>query len=178
MNPNHPQPTGVERRFNDDEIIVSKTDAKGHITYANDVFLRIAGYTEQEVLGEPHSIIRHPAMPKCVFKLLWETIEAGEELFAYVINMAKNGDHYWVFAHVTPTFRDDGQIVGYHSSRRVPNPTAVTTIQGLYAELLEVEQSADTAKEGMQQAFDALVGRLEGMELEYAEFAFALELPA
>ncbi|MBT3307547.1 MAG: PAS domain S-box protein [Alphaproteobacteria bacterium] len=78
--------TGVERFFEDDEIIVSKTDLKGRVTYANRVFLRLAGYTEQEVLGQPHSIIRHPEMPRCVFKLLWDTLEDGKEIFAYVIN--------------------------------------------------------------------------------------------
>ncbi len=68
------------------------------------MFLTIAGYTEREVLGQPHSMIRHPDMPRGVFALLWETIASGSEIFAYVVNLAKNGDHYWVFAHVTPTF--------------------------------------------------------------------------
>ena len=96
--------TGVERTFGEDEIIVSKTDLTGRITYANDVFLRISGYAEAEVLGQPHSIIRHPGTPRAVFSLLWRTIESGREIFAYVVNRAKNGDHYWVLAHVTPTF--------------------------------------------------------------------------
>ena len=69
-----PYVTGKEAFFGDDEIIVSKTDLKGHITYANDVFLKIAGYTEAEVLGRPHNLIRHPDMPRCVYKLLWDTI--------------------------------------------------------------------------------------------------------
>ena len=98
------RPTAVERTFKEDEIIVSKTDLKGIITYANRTFLEVAMYSEDEVLGQPHSLIRHPDMPRCVFKLLWDTIQGGEEIFAYVKNMAKNGDYYWVFAHVTPTF--------------------------------------------------------------------------
>ena len=102
-------PTGVERFFPEDEVIVSKTDFKGRITYANETFLNIAGFTEDEILGQPHSIIRHPDMPRCVFKLLWDTIKARSEIFAYVLNMAKNGDHYWVFAHVTPTFDASGK---------------------------------------------------------------------
>jgi PAS domain S-box-containing protein len=97
--------TGVERTFVENEIIVSKTDLKGRITYANDVFIKLAGFTETELLGQPHSIIRHPEMPRCVFKLLWDTIAEGGEIFAYVVNRSKNGDHYWVFAHVTPTVR-------------------------------------------------------------------------
>ena len=87
-------PTGVERSFSPDEIIVSKTDTKGIITYANKIFLDIAGYTEDEVLGKPHNMIRHPDMPRCIFELLWQTIQQKKEIFAYVVNMAKNGDHY------------------------------------------------------------------------------------
>ena len=75
-----PQPTGVERTFDREEIIVSKTDLTGNITYANDVFIRMAGYTEEELLGAPHSIIRHPDMPRAVFQLLWDTIGSGEEI--------------------------------------------------------------------------------------------------
>ena len=118
MSAARPHLTGVERTFGDDEIIVSKTDTKGRITYANRVFQQVAGYTEDELLGKAHSIVRHPDMPRCVFKFLWDTIGAGNEVFAYVLNKAKNGDHYWVFAHVTPTFDDHGRIISYHSNRR------------------------------------------------------------
>ena len=90
--------TGVERFFDDDEIIVSKTDLKGIITYGNSVFYRLAGYTEKELIGVNHNVIRHPDMPRAVFKLLWDTLAEGREIFAYVVNRAKNGDHYWVFA--------------------------------------------------------------------------------
>lgn len=89
-------PTGVERFFREDEVIVSKTDLKGRLTYVNRVFINISGYQEPELLGEPHSLIRNPEMPRSVFKLLWDTIGAGREIFAYVNNMSKNGDHYWV----------------------------------------------------------------------------------
>ena len=111
-------PTGVARPFEEEEIIVSKTDLKGRITYANDVFVRISQYPLRELMGAPHSLIRHPNMPRCVFKLLWDTIEAKKEIFAYVLNLAKSGDHYWVFAHVTPSFDGNNNIIGYHSSRR------------------------------------------------------------
>ena len=86
--------TGKERFFADDELIVSKTDLKGRITYANNLFLEIADYSEKEVLGQPHSLIRHPDMPRSIFKLLWDTIQGGSEIFAYVINGTKFGDHY------------------------------------------------------------------------------------
>jgi PAS domain S-box-containing protein len=166
--------TGVERTFRTDEIIVSKTDTKGRIIYANEVFLRVAGFTEREILGKPHSIIRHPAMPRCVFKLLWDTIEAGNEIFAYVLNRARNGDHYWVLAHVTPTFDAAGNIISYHSNRRVPGREAVAKAEGLYAELLAIEESSPDRKTGMEASFNAMVGKLEALGVPYDEFVFAL----
>lgn len=86
--------TGHERTFPEHEIIVSKTDPRGRMTYVNDIFLLVSGYAEDELIGEPHSKIRHPHMPRCVFKLLWDTILSGREIFAYVNNRAKSGDHY------------------------------------------------------------------------------------
>lgn len=166
--------TGRERTFAEDEIIVSKTDLKGRITYANEVFLRVAGYTEEEILGKPHNIIRHPDMPRCVFKLLWDTIQAGNEIFAYVINLAKPGDHYWVFAHVTPTFNDDGEIIGYHSSRRVPDRSVVATIKSLYQTLLTAERKHANPKDAMAASLPLLLKFLEGKGMTYEELIFAL----
>jgi len=110
------EPTNTEIFFEEDDIIVSKTDLKGRITYANQTFCRIAGYSEAELLGQPHSIIRHPDMPRAVFKLLWDTLVEGREIFAYVKNMAKNGIYYWVFAHVTPSYDDNRNVIVFHSS--------------------------------------------------------------
>lgn len=166
--------TGVERTFGSDEIIVSKTDTKGRIIYANEVFLRMAGYGEDEILGQPHSIIRHPAMPRAVFKLLWDTIGAGKECFAYVINRSKNGDHYWVLAHVTPTFDANGAIVSYHSNRRSPRRDAVAKAEGLYQELLAIETRHEDRKQGMEAAFQAMVDKLQALGVPYDEFVFAL----
>lgn len=168
------KPTGVERTFGEDEIIVSKTDLKGRITYANTVFLRIAGYRESEVLGQPHNIIRHPDMPRCVFKLLWDTIEARREIFAYVLNMARNGDHYWVFAHVTPTFDGRGNVIGYHSNRRSPNRASVEAIAPIYKMLLQEESRFPNKQEAMDASGKMLAGLLEDKEMEYGEFAFAI----
>ncbi len=163
--------TGVERTFPDDDIIVSKTDLKGRITYANQVFLQIAGYTEKEVFGQPHSIIRHPAMPRCVFKLLWDTIASGTEIFAYVINRAKNGDHYWVYAHVTPSFDAEGRIVGYHSNRRVPDRHIIDEhIVPLYRTLIEEEARHASRKDGMFAAEQIVHAVLAEQNVAYDEF--------
>lgn len=168
--------TGVERTFDDDEIIVSKTDTSGRLMYANEVFLRLAGMTEAETLGQPHSVIRHPEMPRAVFKLLWDTISAGNELFAYVVNRSKNGDHYWVLAHVTPSFDSSGQIVGYHSNRRTADRnTLETVIQPLYKQLLDIENSHANRKDGMNEAFNTLVKILEEKGVSYDEFIFSLQ---
>ena len=167
-------PSSTECTFGEDEIIVSKTDPKGRILYANDVFWRIAGYSESELLGQPHSIVRHPDMPRCVFKLLWDTLEQGNEIFAYVKNMAKNGAYYWVFAHVTPSFDSNGKIVGYHSNRRLPKPEAIAKVEPLYRQLLAEEERHKDRKAGMMAGFQMLVGLLKEQGIEYDEFVFSL----
>ena len=168
------QLTGVERSIDDHEIIVSKTNLKGHITYANDVFLRIADYTLEEVMEKPHSMIRHPEMPRCVFKLLWDYISNGKEIFAYVVNCAKNGDHYWVFAHVTPSYDEDGNLVGYHSNRRKPRQEAVELVQGVYKLLLAEEAKHSNAKVGMNAGFELLLKVLNDKGVSYDEFIMSV----
>lgn len=166
--------TGVERTLRDDEVIVSRTDTKGRITYCNRVFMRLAGYDEKFLLGKPHSIVRHPHMPRCVFKLLWDTISSGKEIFAYVVNRSANGDHYWVFAHVTPTFNAAGEIVGFHSFRRNPKRDAIARIEELYKLLREEERKYSNSKEGIQASFNMLVNILQEKGVSYDEFVLSL----
>ena len=168
------EPTGQETHFGAEEIIVSKTDSRGVITYANDVFQRVAGYSEAELLGQPHNLIRHPDMPACVFKLLWDTLQTGNEIFAYVVNLAKNGSHYWVFAHVTPSFDRSGQIVGFHSSRRVPYADALPKVKSLYAALLQEERKHSERARGMEASTRMLVGALQSAKVDYGQFVFGL----
>lgn len=168
-------PTGQERFFGDDEIIVSKTDSKGRITYANKVFLRIAGYDEAGVIGAPHNIIRHPDMPRAVFRLLWETVSSGQEIFAYVKNMARNGDHYWVIAHVTPTIDAERRVLGYHSNRRPPNRAALAVIEPLYDRLRTIEQRGATPGAALEMSSAALQAAVEDSGVSYDEFVFRLE---
>lgn len=139
-------PTGEARTFGPDELIVSKTDLRGVITYANDVFLRISRYELDDVIGRPHNLIRHPEMPRAVFALLWQTLSEGRELFAYINNLASDGAHYWVLAHVTPSYAADGAVIGYHSNRRRPAAGAVRAITPLYRQLLEEERRHSTAR--------------------------------
>ena len=168
-------PTGNEVFFDRNDLIVSKTNLKGHITYANDTFLKIAGYDEDEVMGKPHNLIRHPDMPRCVFKLLWDTLGAGSETFAYVVNLAKNGDHYWVLAHVTPSYGANGEVIGYHLTRRVPNPDTVQNIIApLYRDLCQIENAAGNPKDGMQASLDCVVALMAEKQTDYDEFVSAL----
>lgn len=167
--------TGVEQFFDEDELIVSKTNLKGHLTYTNDVFLRIAGYTEKECLGQPHSMIRHPDMPRAIFELLWSTIQDGREIFAYVINRCKNGDHYWVHAHVTPSRDAGGALVGFHSNRRVPDrPVIEGQIIPLYKQLLDAERRHTNRKEGLAASLEIVTKMLAEREMEYDQFVATL----
>jgi PAS domain-containing protein len=168
------QPTGNESPFGEEELIVSKTNLKGHITYANDVFLRVSKFPLAMVLGAPHSLIRHPDMPRCVFKLLWDTIQAKQEIFAYVLNLARNGDHYWVFAHVTPTLDTQQNVIGFHSNRRKPTAEQVGKVTDLYAALSAEEGRHVDRKVGMQRGHDMLTAHLKDKGLDYDEFVFAI----
>jgi PAS domain S-box-containing protein len=168
------RPTGVENLLGEEELIVSKTDLKGRITYANDVFIRMAKYSWEELMGAPHSLIRHPEMPRSVFKLLWDTLQSRQEIFAYVVNLAKDGSHYWVFAHVTPTFDERGNIVGYHSNRRRPDPAQIERIKPIYKALCAEEARHANAKDGMHASFEAMVGLLKQQGVGYDEFVLSL----
>ncbi|WP_026789456.1 PAS domain-containing protein [Pleomorphomonas oryzae] len=169
------QPTSEEITFLPDEIIVSKTDLKGRITYANATFSKICGYSRAELMNAPHSIIRHPDMPRCVFKLLWDQLGEEREIFAYVKNMARTGAFYWVFAHVTPSFDNAGKVNGYHSSRRVPDRRVVReVIEPLYGELLRTEASHASAKEGLVASFAQLMHVVKSKAASYDELIFSL----
>ncbi|MCF6303486.1 MAG: PAS domain-containing protein [Devosiaceae bacterium] len=167
--------TGKEVFFDQNELIVSKTDLKGHLNYNNDVFLRRAGYSEDECIGQPHSMIRHPDMPRTIFAMLWEEIQGGREIFAYVMNRCKNGDHYWVIAHVTPSRDNSGSIIGYHSNRRVPDRRVLDgTIIPLYREILSVERASRNRKEGMAAGLELVKTKLAEMNMEYDKFIATL----
>ncbi|WP_366146345.1 PAS domain-containing protein [uncultured Pseudokineococcus sp.] len=168
------RPTGVERRFEEDEVIVTKTDLQGRITYANDVFLRVSAYPEAAMLGQPHNMIRHPEMPRCVFALLWSTLKQGRELFAYVVNLAGDGAHYWVLAHVTPTRGPDGSTVGYHSNRRLPSARALAEIRPLYARLLAEEARHPRPADAVAASTALLEAVLAERGQDYDRFLWSL----
>lgn len=162
-------PTGNERFFDEDSFIVSKTDLKGNITYGNRLFIEMTGYRKEELIGAPHNIIRHPDMPASVFALLWDTIRGGEEINAYVINLAKDGSHYWVYANITPSYDEEGKVIGYHSIRRAPKKEVVEAVKGLYQQMLSAEKTG-----GVEAGVRVLEEFLKPQGLTYAEFVLTL----
>lgn len=156
--------------FDENEFIVSKTDLKGKITYGNELFIKISGYSEKELLGAPHSILRHKDMPKCIFKLLWERVQSQKEIIAFVKNKTKSGDYYWVEAQVMPTFDSNGKIIGYHSTRRKPKKESVDFFSSLYVELSRLEsQSGVGASEAKLQEI------LNSKGLSYERFILSFQ---
>jgi len=165
-----PTPINNEKVLNEDDFIVSKTDLKGRITYGNKIFIKISGYSENELIGAPHSILRHPDMPKIVFKLLWERIQNKQEIFAYVKNLCKDGSYYWVFANVTATLDPQGNIRDYHSVRRKASAQALDVIRPLYTQLLDEER-----RDGMEASGKLLNKILEEKGVSYDELILSLQ---
>jgi len=167
-------PTQNEQLLRDDDVIVSKTDLKGRITYTNHIFRRVSQFEEDELLGKAHNLVRHPHMPRCVFKFMWQRLQSGKEIFAYVKNICKNGDYYWVFAHVTPTFDDAGNIRSYHSARRKPEAAKIRKIEAFYGKLLAEEKKYDRPKEATEKSYELLLKSLDEQAVSYDEFIFNL----
>lgn len=136
-----PTPTSNEIEVKSVEIIVSKADETGDITYANPIFYKLSGYSKKELNFAPHSILRHPDMPKVVFKLLWESLQSNTEVHAFVKNLTKDGSFYWVMANVRPALNQDGSFRNYVSTRKAMSDNARATIEPLYAKLLELENT-------------------------------------
>jgi len=167
--------TGVERKLDPDDLIVTKTDLTGKIRYGNRTFYKFAGYSPSECIGTQHNIIRHPEMPRTVFKLLWDTLKSGDEIFAYVNNRSRNGDHYWVLAHVTPSWNEKGEIIGYHSNRRAPRQDVIREhIVPLYAALLQIENSGASPKDALAAGEKHVHELLASKGMSFNELMFAL----
>lgn len=126
--------TDIEVPYPDGKLIVSRTDTAGIITQCNQAFIEMSGYAENEIIGQPHCLLRHPDMPKAAYADLWATVSGGKKWHGYVKNLRKDGAYYWVHAVVVPNVRD-GRIVGYTSVRRKPSRSKVDEAIALYADL-------------------------------------------
>ncbi len=161
-----PTALDIEIELDPKRYIVSETDAKGKITYCNDYFMEVSGYNEEELIGKAHNIIRHPDMPKVIFKLLWETISAGKNINALVKNLAKDGRYYWIFTEFEiRKDTDTGEIIGYHAARKSISKHVIEIIADLYAELLQIEKD-----DSIEAAQEYLINFLKekGDDMEFA----------
>lgn len=163
-----------EIKLRDDEIIISKTDPKGRFTYANRRFMQIAGFSEPELLGKHHNLIRHPDMPKGVFRLLWKTLQSKNEFFGYVKNATSYGGYYWVFANITPDYKSDLTLAGYFSVRRRPNYQAVQQVSEWYKTMLKIE-AAETPKNAPDASLEWLQDQVKQQGCSYNELLTRLE---
>lgn len=167
-------PTDREMVMENGEMIVSKTDLKGRISYGNSTFMKFAGFDESELIGTQHNIIRHPDMPRGVFKLFWDTLQAGQEIFAFVKNISMDGSYYWVLANVTPSFDENDNVLGYYSVRRKPNPRAIGVIANLYRDMLAAERNAGS-RDAMTASTDLLTRYLKEKGQTYEQMVLGLQ---
>jgi PAS domain S-box-containing protein len=162
----HPTPIDNEIKLSDKRYIVSKTDPKGIIEYGNDYFVEISGYSESELIGKPHSIVRHPDMPRIAFKLMWDRIKKGKNFIAVVKNLAKDGSYYWVVTDFEPKIDPiTNEIISHTAFRKAAPQKAIDTMAPIYAKLLEVEKEG-----GMEASEKYLRGFLEENRTTYDEF--------
>ena len=159
-----PLPTNKEIILDPKKVIISKTDKKGVIQYANDYFIEISGYSKAELLHKPHNIIRHPDMPKVVFKILWEKLHKGENIYAVIKNLTKNGDFYWVVTKFETSYDENGNIVS-HTARRKTVPEKVKQIaNSIYKTIVAIE------KIDPKLAEESFYETLEKYQLTYDDF--------
>ncbi len=141
------------------KYIVSRTDTRGNITYGNEYFIEISGYAKAELIGSPHNIIRHPDMPKALFKMMWDRIKQGHNIMAVVKNLAKDGRYYWVITDFeSKNDPKTGEILGYTAYRKVAPDKVIEKIEPIYQKLLEIEKtkSVDAAEMYLQGYLDEI----------------------
>ncbi|PWB24673.1 PAS domain-containing protein [Flavobacterium sp. HTF] len=161
-----PTPSDREVDWNKTKVLLSKTDTKGTILYANEAFIDVSGYDEFELIGQPHNVIRHPDMPRVIFKFLWDSIKANQNIHAIIKNMSKTGRFYWVITDFKIISDSDGEIVGFFGTRKsVPEDIIVKFIEPLYKKLLHIEEAS-----GIHASEEYLVGFLEERNKSYMEY--------
>lgn len=136
-----PTPIDKEVGWNKSQVVISETDVYGRITNVNDVFCNVCGYSPEEMIGQPHSIIRHPDMPKLVFKLLWDNLKVGNNFIGVIKNLAKSGEYYWVITDFEMRRDATGNITHYIARRKsVPKAVIENYVAPLYETLLKLEK--------------------------------------
>ncbi|BAV06981.1 PAS domain S-box-containing protein [Filimonas lacunae] len=161
-----PTPINKEVVWDKSKILMSKTDPYGVIEYANDAFIEVSGYEEHELVGKPHNIVRHPDMPRVIFKVLWDYLKKGKNIHAIVKNMSSSGRFYWVITDFDVKTNEKGIITNYYGRRRAaPMEIVQRHIEPLYEKLLQIETAT-----GIAASEKYLVGYLEDIGKSYNEF--------
>ena len=161
-----------EIKFSKKKFIVSKTDIKGNIIFTNKNFSEVSGYSEAELIGAPHNILRHPDMPQAVFFLVWKSLLSGNSISGIVKNLAKDGRYYWVIADLEPKFDKNGNIIALTAFRRAAPQDVIDAATELYATMLSIEK-----KHGMEKSVGYLEAFLEEHDLTYKDFIEELIRP-
>jgi len=164
-----PKPIEKEIKLDPSKIIMSKTDALGVIEYANEYFMEISGYEEHELMGQPHNIIRHPDMPKLIFKMLWERLTEGENIHLLVKNLAKDGRYYWVLTNFETKFDEKGHVIYHYARRKAAPGNAIYEIEKLYKTISAIEK-----RQNPETAVKYFEGLLEDRGQTYDEFILNL----
>lgn len=160
-----PIPIDKEVSWDKTQTIMSKTDLYGTVEYANEVFVDVCGYEDHELMAQPHNIVRHPDMPKIIFKVLWENIQKGNQFHGIVKNLAKSGRYYWVITNFEYSRDENGNIVNYIARRKaVPQDLITKHIEPLYKKLLQIEEVS-----GVDASEKYLIGFLEEQGLSYVD---------
>ncbi|HEU4789900.1 MAG TPA: PAS domain-containing protein [Flavobacterium sp.] len=161
-----PIPIDKEVSWDKTQTIMSKTDLYGTIEYANEVFVDVCGYEDYELMAKPHNIIRHPDMPKIIFKVLWDNIQKGNQFHGIVKNLAKSGRYYWVITNFEYSRDESGNIVNYIARRKaVPQDVITKYIEPLYKKLSQIEEVS-----GINASEKYLIGFLEEQRLSYVDY--------
>ncbi len=166
-------PTSTEIKMEENDFITSKTDLKGKITYCNESFLYFSGYEEEELLGQPHNIIRHPDMPHAIYRFLWGNLQQGQEFFGIIKNLSKSGAYYWTFANVSPSVNDKGEAIGYYSVRRQASRNIIDTLTPIYKQMIDEEAKHGSSNIAMDASIKLLNDFVEKQGQSYQEFIYA-----
>jgi PAS domain S-box-containing protein len=169
---NRPKAINKEAEFDKKRFILSKTDTTGHIISVNPYLYNISGYSEKELIGKQHNVLRHPDMPKAIFYLMWKYLLSGREITVVMKNLTKSGEYYWVVADLKPRFDKKGKIIALTSFQKFAIDDIVDGVEELYETMLRIEKI-----HGMEASVGYMEGFFEERKMTYDGFIYELIKP-